>query len=80
MTDYSSLLDISRYPSVPLIDVDPAQEKADNLGNGLSLTEPHLLPFAFHEARVGVTPFFWSVSLHCHVVLLEKNTGGWTRR
>ncbi|BDA51202.1 probable bZIP transcription factor 11 at C-terminar half [Coccomyxa sp. Obi] len=51
MTDFSSLLDISRFPSVALIDVEPAQEKAENLGNGLSLTETHLLPFAFHEPR-----------------------------
>ena len=80
MTDYSSLLDINRYPSVPLIDVESAQEKPENLGDGLSLTETHLLPFAFREPRVGVIPVFWSVSFRCHRVLLEKVTSSWTRR
>lgn len=52
MTDYSSILDISRYPSVALIDVQPGMAKADNVGTTFNLTDHHLLPFAFKEPRV----------------------------
>lgn len=54
MSDINSLLDMSRYPSVALIDVQPSLAKAENVGNTFNLTETHLPLFAFKEPRVGI--------------------------
>lgn len=75
MTETNLLLDISRFPSVPLIDVEPALAKAENVGNGLALTETHLLPFAYTEPQVhsAATPydFLQAVSIIECVLLLK---------
>ena len=80
MSDFRSLLDISRYPSVPLIDVEPGLAKADNVGNTFNLNENNLLPFAFNEPRVSTEPFVvaalpWSQGLrHCSRRLTAGDT------